>query len=60
MRFDCAAAQIRFAIICFSGSAEVAAGLSNENEELKKAVEESRAIRHLIEKKFSDTLVIAQ
>ena len=29
MRFDCAAAQIRFAIICFSGSAEVAAGLSN-------------------------------
>ena len=42
------------------GSAAVGAALSNENYEFKKAAKESRAIRYLTDKKFSDTSVVTQ
>ena len=43
--FFCRSARFAVLQVLFSGSAEVAAGLSNENQESKKAEEESRAIR---------------
>ena len=43
--FFCRSARFTVLQLLFSGSAEVAAGLSNENQEIKKVEEESRAIR---------------
>ena len=43
--FFCRSARFAVLQLLFSGSAEVAAGLSNENQEIKKVEEESRAIR---------------
>ena len=43
--FFCRSARFAVLQLLFSGSAEVAAGLSNENQESKKVEEESRAIR---------------
>ena len=42
------------------GWAAVGAALSNENYEFKKAAKESRAIRYLTDKKFSDISVVTQ
>ena len=43
--FFCRSARFAVLQLLFSGSAEVAAGLSNENHESEKVEEESRAIR---------------
>ena len=43
--FFCRSARFAVLQVLFSGSAEVVAGLSNENQESKKVEEESRAIR---------------
>ena len=43
--FFCRSARFAVLQLLFSGSAEVAAGLSNEIQEIEKVEEESRAIR---------------
>ena len=43
--FFCRSARFAVLQLLFSGSAEVAAGLSNENQATEKVEEESRAIR---------------
>ena len=50
--------KIRFAIISFFGVGR--SGRRPFEYEVKKAAKESRAIRYLTDKKFSDTSVVTQ